>query len=106
MGFMGLSHYTESDNASDFHAKLRLHVRNLFRAELKNKANEYNTPGWLNALLIFKEYPSMPELLDMKTLDEIDKAIDKDIGYLTTSDGYELIRNFRTIRLNKSLYKR
>lgn len=105
MGFMGLSHYTESDNASDFHAKLRLHVRNLFREELKNKANEYNTPGWLNALLVFKEYPSLPMLLDNKTLNEIDKEIDKDHGYLIDADGYELIRNFRNIRLNKSLYK-
>ncbi len=105
MGFMGLANYTESDNASDFHAKLRLAIRSMFREELKNKANKYNTPGWLNALLIFKEYPSMAQFLDLKTLDCIDEEIEKDQGYLVTDDGYELIRNFRTLRMNKHLYR-
>ncbi len=97
---MGLGHWTESDNASDFHARLRLKIRDEFRRELKNMANEYNTPGWLNALLIFKEYPSIAKFLDAITLNRIDAEIEKDMGYLKDGEGYDLIRNFRTIRSN------
>jgi len=103
MGFMGLGHWSESDNAADFHARLRLQIRNEFRKEMKNKANEYNTPGWLNALLIFKEYPSIAKFLDKKTLDAIDKEIEADLGYLKDGSGYDLIRNFRNIKYNSEL---
>ena len=104
MGFMGLNHWSESDMAADFHAKLRLSVRSMFRQELKNRANEYNTPGWLNALLIFKEYPSIASMLDKATLNKIDAEIEKDLGYLNDGAGFDLIRNFRSIRLSRSFF--
>ena len=100
MGFTGLSSWNDSDMAADFHARLRLKIRDEFRKELKNRANEYNTPGWLNALLLFKEYPSLVKFLDLMTLNVIDKEIEKDLGYLKDAEGYDLIRNFRTFRFN------
>ena len=103
MGFMGLGHWGESDNAADFHARLRLQIRNEFRKEMKNKANCYNTPGWLNALLIFKEYPSIAKFLDASMLKAIDNEIEKDLGYLKDGEGYDLIRNFRSIKFNTEL---
>lgn len=77
-----------------FHARLRLQIRNEFRKEIKNKANEYNTPGYVNALLLFKEYPSLVKFIDGPTLKKINDGIDKDLGYLNGKDGAALIRNF------------
>lgn len=103
MGFMGLGHWVESDNAADFHHVLESAIRSAFSKELKNRANEYNTPGWVNALLIFKEYPSIAKFLDKKMLDKIDKEIEADLGYLKDGEGYDLIRNFRSIKFNTEL---
>ncbi len=94
MGFMGIKHWSESDCAADFHARLRLQIRNEFRKEITNKANEYNTPGYVNALLLFKEYPSLVKFIDAPTLKKINDGIDKDLGYLKGKDGVDLIRNF------------
>lgn len=98
MGFMGINHWVESDNAADFHAHLQTTLNTSFRNELRNKANEYNTPGWLNALLIFKETPGLILFLDNKILDSIEEKIEKDLGYLKGKDGGDLVRNFRATR--------
>lgn len=45
---MGLEHYIDSDEASDFVSKIVEAVGKLCKKELKNKANEVNTAGWIN----------------------------------------------------------
>lgn len=101
MGFMGIKHFIESDEASNFQYKLRRDITRMFHNELKNKANEYNTPGQVNALLIFKETPGLVLFLKNDLLNEIDKAIENDEGYLKGSDGAALIRNFFSARYFK-----
>jgi len=98
MGFMGIKNWVESDEAANFQYKLRRDITRMFHNELKNKANEYNTPGYVNALLIFKSYPDLVGLVHEDTLDAIDKAIDSDVGYLKGKDGAALIRNFFSAR--------
>ena len=103
MGFMGLSNWSESDNAADFHATLTQYINSAFRKELKNEANEYNTPGWLNALLILKEHPSLVTVLSKDILRTIGNKINQDClngsrgCYLDNIEGRDLIRNFNAI---------
>jgi hypothetical protein len=55
MGFMGLS-VVESDEASDaFHQANKAIARSL-KAELRNKGNSHNTPGFFNVAMIFDEF--------------------------------------------------
>lgn len=103
MGFMGLNDWGESDMAADFHARLRLKIREEFRRELKNEANCYNTPGWLNALLIFKEYPDLMKFLDLVTIERINKALDEDDGYLKIEGGGALVQNFKALLLTRRI---
>ena len=55
MGFMGLNHWVESDMAADFRAGLIHDLLKATRKELKNKANEYNTPGYMNIALLIED---------------------------------------------------
>jgi hypothetical protein len=61
MGFMGLSHWVESDGASDFRFVLqeakgnKAKLKKLIATELKDFANEYNTPGFLNVALVIAD---------------------------------------------------
>lgn len=98
MGFMGIKNWVESDNAADFQDTLKRTITAAFHTELKNKANKYNTPGYVNALLIFKSYPDLVGLVHPDTLDVISMAIDSDVGYLKGKDGAALIRSFYAAR--------
>lgn len=102
MGFMGLKHWVESDNAADFHARLSASLNKLVKDELKNKANKYNTPGYVNVLLIFKETPGIVEFIKYDTLNAINRMIENDEGYLDNADGNELVRNFYSARYVKA----
>ncbi len=53
MGFMDLT-IGGSDNASDFTSEVVETVRKKCIKELKNEANEYNTPGYINVALLLK----------------------------------------------------
>lgn len=60
MGYMGLTHWSESDNAADFHysvseAKSLKGVITGFTKELKNEANCYNTCGAINIALVVED---------------------------------------------------
>src|SRR3990167_1114815 len=55
MGFMGLLHWVESDECADFRYTILKTVSELCEKELKNKANEYNTPGWVNIALLVED---------------------------------------------------
>jgi hypothetical protein len=80
MGFMGLSSWVESDGAADFRyvlqqqfkkfakdpAALKRAVREVVDLELKDMANEYNTPGMVNLALCIEgeDDPGDPEFDD------------------------------------------
>lgn len=54
MGFMGLNHWVESDNAADFRWKINSTVQKLIEKELKNLDFDYNTPGPINIALLIE----------------------------------------------------
>ncbi len=113
MGFSGLSHLGESDGAADFEHSLKTALNKMFKNELKDEANCYNTPGWVNALLLFKEYPSLVAILDKDVLNAIDDRIEKDVNFSNhenqalVRDFISLVVNFRQLRLKnkKSLFE-
>src|SRR3990167_3591517 len=55
MGFMGLGHWVESDNAAGFRWSLIRRLMDETKKELKDKANEYNTPGFINVAFMIEE---------------------------------------------------
>jgi hypothetical protein len=54
-GFVGLS-VLDSDSAADAMSDLVETIVKSLRAKLKNKGNEYNTPGYLNVAMIITEH--------------------------------------------------
>ncbi len=50
---MGIS-IVESDMASDFCSEIVETIKKKIVKELKNKANEYNTPGFINSALVLR----------------------------------------------------
>jgi len=98
MGFMGLSSWVESDGAADFRhvlqkqfekfAKyppgLKRAIREVVSLELKDMANEYNTPGMVNLALCIEsegdpgdaeyEDPGLPVFSTMLTIPQLQKA--------------------------------
>lgn len=57
MGFMDIS-IGGSDNASDFCSEVVGNIRKQCTKQLKNKANCYNTPGYINVALLLKSFIS------------------------------------------------
>ena len=61
MGFMGLKHWVESDNAADFRGTLqdtkgnKIKLKKAIAKELKLRDNEYNTDGFINIALILED---------------------------------------------------
>jgi hypothetical protein len=98
MGFMGLSSWIESDEAAGFRftlqqmfekfgkspAKLKLAIRKETSRELKNMANAYNTPGFVNLALVLEdegdkgnpkyEDPGLPVFSTILTLTQLRRA--------------------------------
>jgi hypothetical protein len=99
MGFMGLKHWTESDGAADFRYDLVDAINAIFKKQLGKKTNRYNTPGWVNALLIFKEYPNLVQFLTKEVLDEIDAQIEMDSDFSLNSD-QSLVRDYISLVVN------
>lgn len=67
MGFFGLNHWIDSDSAAGLHIAvveefhrhrarlpLKTRIRRLVDQELKDMANEYNTPGFINLALLLE----------------------------------------------------
>ena len=76
MGFMGLSHFHDSDEASDFahvinEKYLKMLVREL-KKETKRQTNEFNTPGWINSVLYLEAFilPSLDDISYYKSFQE------------------------------------
>lgn len=97
MGFMGLSHWSESDNAADFHSKLYKAINKAFLSELKRDANVYNTPGYINVMLMIKSNPSLANFISTKILSIVSERINSDNGYLRIKGGKELLRDYTKI---------
>jgi hypothetical protein len=98
MGFMGLSSWVESDNAADFRytlqkqfekfakdpAALKRAVRAVVDNELKDMANDYNTPGMVNLALVLEaegdpgnpkyDDPGLPVFSNLLTVVQLQKA--------------------------------
>lgn len=72
MGFMDLT-VRGSDKASDFYYLLTKEVAKVLEKELKNEANQYNTPGWINVAMIFDEslINAFPGKTDCGVADEL-----------------------------------
>ena len=51
-GFMGLSSWAESDEAADVAYEVAITTAKILTKALKQKANEYNTPGYVNVALV------------------------------------------------------
>ena len=114
MGFMGLNHWGESDNASGFVytleetlaktakeplAEQKRMIRLKVNEELRNEANEYNTPGAINIALVVEaerdeelRAPALklqqgdwnintPHVSDMLTVDILRRCREKLIRY-------------------------
>lgn len=104
MGYMGLSHWGESDNASGFRYTLqecfkknkekkllKAAVRKLVMKELKDEGNSYNTSGPVNIALVMENEgmewgdegdatPSFSKLLSKKEFVAILKGLDGQIA--------------------------
>jgi hypothetical protein len=98
MGFMGLSSWVDSDNAADFRyvlqqqfkkfakdpAALKRAVREVVDLELKDMANDFNTPGMVNLALCIEsegdlgnpeyEDPGLPVFSNLLTVAQLQKA--------------------------------
>lgn len=101
MGFMGLNDWRDSDNAADFHYEITDFLNKKITQAIKDNANQYNTPGFVNVLLFLKENPSLGIFVSKKNRDAIDWLIERDLivgGYLKIKGGAALIKNWRTIK--------
>ena len=56
MGYMGLDSYGDSDEAANFVFTIEAAVGKLCKKELKNRANSYNTSGWVNIGLFAEKW--------------------------------------------------
>lgn len=101
MGFMGLNSWIESDNAADFHFEMIDVFNRCIAKELKNNANEYNTPGFVNVLLFLKENPTLGKYVNIANRVKIDRSIESDLGYLKIKGGVALVRNWKAIDFEK-----
>lgn len=54
MGFMGIRHIGESDNAFDFMAGLSEQMLKQVKKQVKNNDNPWNTPGYIDVALSLK----------------------------------------------------
>lgn len=54
MGYMGLKHWVDSDSAADLTANAEKALVKVLRKGLKEKGNEYNTPGPVNVALFLE----------------------------------------------------
>ena len=98
MGFLSLLHWVDSDNAADFRhilqeqftefakdpAALKRAVRGVVSHELKDMANDFNTPGFVNLALVMEsegdpgdmeyEDPGLPVFSNLVSVPQLQKA--------------------------------
>ncbi len=118
---MGLSNWVESDGAADFRFNLQQQfekfakyppglkraIREVVDEELKDMANEYNTPGFVNLALCIEsegdpgnaeyEDPGLPVFSTMLTVAQLQKA--ERLFVKHTPDWSEFKNRMRQLRL-------
>ena len=81
MGFMGLGHWSESDDAADFRGSLQEAIMKLTRKQLGHKANEFNTSGDINiAFMIADGLFDFLEEYEVKDDEELFLEVYKKLG--------------------------
>ena len=85
MGYTGLGHWGESDEAADFvfsyqKAKSPKTKQNVIDRELKNFANDYNTPGSVNIVLAMEGDIVLKSDLSVAQLRKLRKLLKTLIG--------------------------
>ena len=83
MGYAGLSHWSESDNAADALCNLTNAVDKAVHKELANHANCYNTEGIVNILLICEDKPGLIQYMKTPTIQKIIKEGEEKIATIT-----------------------
>jgi hypothetical protein len=77
MGYMGLKHWVDSDMAADLAANAEKALVKVLRKGLKEKGNEFNTPGPVNVALFLEA-----TIKDADYSDDLSKLILDTIGLL------------------------
>ena len=82
MGYFGLEHWGDSDEAADFvsvyqTAKSPKSKQNVIDKELKNFANDYNTPGSVNIALAIEDGILQTSDLNVVQLNKLRKLLKK-----------------------------
>jgi hypothetical protein len=122
MGYMGLSHWAESDNAADWRhtlqncfenftgKKLKAEVRRLVMKEVKDMDNRYNTDGPVSIALVMEDEDKIfgdddktlkfSKLLSKKEFVTILKGLDNQIKECKGNDPNSRwhLKNFKRMR--------
>ena len=106
MGYMGLSHWVESDNAADFRYTImealkrkkggKAKAQRLIRKEMKLVDNQFNTDGSVNVALVMEDAgsednwdgptPDLTELMTKRDFETLIKGLQKLISRCEPSD--------------------
>jgi hypothetical protein len=76
MGFSGLNCWQDSDEAADFVGDILEPIVKRMKKELKNKSNEFNTPGYINVALFFEAFLLKQILYNDELVDIAEKTIE------------------------------
>ena len=95
MGFMGLNHWVESDNAADFRYVLIQNMLEECKKEVVHETNEYNTDGCINIALLLEDgtfdfleeydFEKFGPVFD-EAIERLDKKIDDYKAFLSEID--------------------
>ena len=93
MGYFGLSHYDDSDMASDFVYTIINSIADECMQEITNFNGPYNTDGYINIALFAESFLMDARLHDdsklIKVLIEVKKILEKDILNIIDEDARE-----------------
>jgi hypothetical protein len=116
MGYMGLKHWGESDMAADLAHHAEQSLVKVLRKGLKEKGNEYNTPGPINVALFLEatikdaHYNDELSRLILDTIELLEKLIAKTKREKWNDDSNKqmhmrayrrMVRNLKKISLSK-----
>lgn len=95
MGFMGLSHWSLSDEAADFRSALQkckgneTKLKKRIKEEVYRTTNEYNTDGFINIALILEDEGNKSEkYFDDDTDESVTTPV---ISHLITQHQYQVL---------------
>lgn len=108
---MGLSHWTESDNAADFkyvfEEKIRSEAIKLINRELKDEANEFNTPGYINVALLVEAGAITDLMMTTEQADRIIQCLERAASKWDSDLATDIKRMIRSMKkLRKKIQER